>query len=151
LWDKARKWLYDYSLLLWESQNQLQLAEAKPNAAHGVVLRRAKKTRTPYGKTNKCSVPGTIYLNNGRYYWAVARKMNPKPLIDPKSKPKFPGTIFKDGSRYYWIIPGLLKRQRLVPKGESFSTKDRAIAEEIVWRKWKQLKKENPELAQTIL
>lgn len=151
LWDKARNWLYEHSLSLWESQNKLRLAESNLTAFQGVSFYRAKNTRTLGLKRNKYGVPGTIFLNNGRYYWAVRNKMNPKPLIDPKSKPNLPGTIFKDGSRYYWFIPGLLKRQRLVPKGESFSTKDRAIAEEIVWRKWKQLKKENPELAQTIL
>jgi len=78
-------------------------------------------------------------LNNSRYYWVVAGKMPPKPLIDPKTKPKIPGTIFKDGSRYYWFIPRWLRRQRLVPKGEKFSAKDRATAEKVALDKWKQI------------
>ena len=151
IWDKARKFLYDHSLLLWESQNKLWLTEGKLNAGCGVVFRKAKECKIPKLKRNKYGVPGTIYLNNGRYYWIVAGKMNPKPLIEPKSKPKVPGTIFKDGSRYYWIIPGLLKRQRLVPKGEKFSAQDRATAEKVAIRIWKQLKKKDPALAATIL
>ncbi len=77
--------------------------------------------------------------------------MKPRPLIDPKSKPKFPGTIFKDGSRYYWIILGLLKRQRLVPKGENFSVKDRVVAEKIAYSKWMNIRKQDPPRAAEIL
>jgi len=148
LWNKARKWLHEYSLLLWESQNELWLAEGRRVPASGAVY---KPKKTAVSKSKKKRVPGTIYLNNGRYYWIVARKMKPRALIDPKSKPKFPGTIFKDGGRYYWIIPGLLKRQRLVPKGEKFSAKDKAVAERIAHNKWKQIRKQNPQLAAEIL
>ena len=148
LWNKARKLLYDYSLSLWEAKNQFWLSEGKRIPATGVVYKPVKSTR----KNNpQKKVPGTIYLNNGRYYWVVARKMHPKALIDPKSKPKVPGTIFKDISRYYWIIPGLLKRQRLVPDGEKFSAKDRATAEKIAYKKWKQLQKDDPAHAAKIL
>ena len=148
LWNKARKWLYDYSLLLWESQSQLWLAECRRVPASGVVY---KPRKTTAAKSKKKRLPGTIYLNNGRYYWIVARKMKPRALIDPKSKPKFPGTIFKDGGRYYWIIPGLLKRQRLVPKGENFSARDRQVAERIAHSKWKQIRKQDPQQAAEIL
>jgi hypothetical protein len=148
LWNKARKWLYDYSLLLWESQNELWLVEGKRLPASGVVY---KPRKTAVSKSKKNGTPGTIYLNNGRYYWVVANKMNPRPLIDPKSKPKVPGTIFKDGSRYYWIIPGLLKRQRLIPEHEKFSAKNRTAAERIAYRIWNQLKRDDPKLAETIL
>jgi hypothetical protein len=147
-WNQAKQWLYDYSLALWETQNQLWLIEGKRSAAGGVVYRPTKAT-APEPK-NK-AVPGTIYLNNGRYWWVVARKMKPRPLIDPKSKRKVPGTIFQQGGRYYWVISGVLGRQRLVPKGETFSTQDRATAEKIAHQKWQQLQKEDPSLAAYIL
>jgi len=148
LWNQARRWLYDYALLLWESQNELQRAQGKRVPAEGVVYK-PKRATAPTSK--KRGVPGTIYLNHGRYYWVVAGKMKPRPLIDPKSKPKVPGTIFKDGNRYYWVVPGLLKRQRLVPKGEKFSAQDRALAESIAYRKWRHIKKKDPQLAAEIL
>jgi hypothetical protein len=147
-WNVARRWLYDYSLGLWETQNQLWLVEGKRAPASGVVLR-PKKATAPKPKTK--AVPGTIYLNNGRYWWVVARKMKPRPLIDPKSKKKVPGTIFQDSGRYYWVISGVLGRQRLVPEGEKFSTDDRATAERIAYRIWQQLRKDNPSLAARIL
>jgi hypothetical protein len=150
LWDKARQWLYDHSLQLWESQNQLWLAEGKRTAAGGVSFYKAKKCNIAK-KKHKYGVPGTIYLNNGRYYWVVAKKMKPRPLIDPKSRPKVPGTIFKDGSRYYWVIPGLLKRQRLVLKGQRYSTQDKTTAERIAIRIWNELKRQDPFLASTII
>ena len=37
LWNKARKLLHDYSMLLWESQNELLLAQGKRVPARGVV------------------------------------------------------------------------------------------------------------------
>jgi len=149
LWNTARKLLYDYSLSLWEAKNELWLSEGKRIPATGVVYKPAK-TPAPAKKSQK-QVPGTIYLNNGRYYWIVAGKMDARPLIDPKSKPKVPGTFFKDGNRYYWFIPRWLKRQRLVPDGEKFSAKDRATAEKVALKKWKQLQKDNPALAAKIL
>ncbi len=147
-WDLARRWLYDYSLGLWETQNQLWLVEGKRAPASGVVYRPTKATAP---EPKKKAVPGTIYLNNGRYWWVVARKMKPRPLIDPKSKKKVPGTIFQEGGRYYWVISGVLGHQRLVPPGEKFSTTDRAMAEKIAHQKWQQLRKENPSLAGYIL
>jgi hypothetical protein len=147
-WNLARQWLYDYSLRLWETQNQLWLIEGKRAPASGIVYRPTKAT-APEPKEK--AVPGTIYRNNGRYWWVVARKMKPRPLIDPKSKKKVPGTIFQEGGRYYWVIAGVLGHQRLVPKGEKFSTDDRAMAVKIAYQKWQQLQKENPSLAAYIL
>lgn len=147
-WNRARRWLYDYSMILWETQNQLWLIEGKREPASGVVYRPAK-AMAPEPK-NK-AVPGTIYLNNARYWWVVKNKMKPCPLIDPRSKKKVPGTIFQEGDRYYWVIAGVLKRQRLVPKGEKFSTTDRATAERIAYRKWQQLREDDPSLAAYIL
>ena len=146
-WNRARKWLYDYSMLLWESQNELWLAEGKRVPANGTIY---KPKKTIAGTSKKKSVPGTIYLNNGGYYWTVARKMKPRPLIDPKSKPKVPGSFLVDNGRYYWWIPGWLKRQRLVPKGEKFSTKDKATALRIARKLWTQIEKNDPELAANI-
>jgi len=147
-WNHARQWLYEYSLILWETENQLWLIEGKRTPASGVIHRPRKDTaRSPQSR----SVPGTIYLNNGRYWWVVARKMKPRPLIDPRTKKKVPGTIFEQGGRYYWVVSGLVKRQRLVPEGEKFSTRDRAVAERIAYEKWQQIRKENPSLAARIL
>lgn len=146
-WDLTRQWLHDYSLTLWETQNQLWLAEGKRVPAGGVVCRPAKAA-VPEPKK---AVPGTLYLNNGRYWWVVKNKMKARPLIDPQSKKKVPGTIFQDDGRYYWVIAGVLGRQRLVPKGEKFSTDDRATAERVASQKWQQLRKENPSLAARIL
>ena len=148
-WDRARKLLYDYSLLLWETQNEVWLAEGKRIPAEGVVYKpKAESARKPLPPKK---IPGTIYLNNGRYYWVVAGKMKPKPLIDPKSKPQFPGTIFKDGKRYYWVLPRFIKRQRLIPEGQKFSTTDKAEAERIALKKWKQLQEEDSSFAAEIL
>ena len=146
-WNHARQWLYNYSVSLWETQNELWLVEGKRAPASGVV-HRPTKAAAPEPKR---AVPGTIYLNNGRYWWVVKNKMKPRPLIDPKSKKKVPGTIFQDEGRYYWVISGVLGRQRLIPKGEKFSTTDRATAEKIAYQKWQQLRKDNPSLAAYIL
>jgi hypothetical protein len=147
-WNLARQWLYDYSLVLWETQNQLWLIEGRRAPASGVVYK--PKKATVCSPRNK-AVPGTIYLNNGRYWWVVARKMKPRPLIDPKSKKKVPGTIFQEGGRYYWVVSGLLRRQRLIPEGEKFSTNNRATAEKVAYQKWQQLRIHNPSLAARIL
>jgi len=150
LWDMARQWLYQQSLQIWQKQNQQRRAEGSIIVASGVSFCRARSRKHPL-KRNRYGVPGTLYLNNGRYWWVVAGKMRPRPLIDPKTKPKVPGTIFKDSNRYYWVIPGLLKRQRLVPIGQRFSATDRPTAERIAYRLWKQLQKDDPTLAQMIL
>jgi hypothetical protein len=147
LWNKARKWLYDYSMLLWESQNELCLAEGKRVPARGVVYRASKTTAS---KSKKKSVPGTIYLNRGGYYWTVARKMKPRPLIDPKSKPKVPGSFTVNNGRYYWSILGWVKRRGLVPEGERFSTKDKAVALRIAMKRWAQIQEDDPELAANV-
>ncbi|MHC4581447.1 MAG: hypothetical protein ACYS14_08310, partial [Planctomycetota bacterium] len=147
LWDKARKLLYDYSMLLWESQNQLWLAEGKRVPASGVVYRPKKTTAS---KSKEKSVPGTIYLNRGGYYWVVARKMKPRPLIDPKSKPKVPGSFILNNGRYYWWIPGWVKRRGLVPNGERFATRDKATALRIARKLWAQIQENDPELAANV-
>ena len=146
-WNKARKLLYDYSMLLWESQNEIWLAEGQRVPANGAIYRLKKTTVT---KSKKKSVPGTIYLNNGGYYWIVARKMKPRPLIDPKSKPKVPGSFIVYNGRYYWWIPGWVKRQRLVPKGEKFSTRDKDVALKIAKKLWTQIQKNDPKLAANV-
>jgi len=146
-WNRARKLLYDYSVSFWETKNQLWLAEGKREPAKGIVFR-AKNVAVPKSKKNK--VPGTIYLNNGGYYWCVARKMKPRPLIDPESKPEIPGSFLYQNGRYYWHVPRWVKRQRLVPEGEIFSTKDKATAFRIAKKLWNQIKENDPELATNI-
>jgi len=146
-WNRARKLLYDYSVSFWETKNQLWLAEGKREPAKGIVFR-AKNVATPKSKKNK--VPGTIYLNNGRFYWCVARKMKPRPLIDPESKPEIPGSFLYQNGRYYWHVPRWVKRKRLVPEGEKFSTKDKAVALKLAKKLWNQIKKDTPELVANI-
>ena len=147
LWNKARKLLHDYSMLLWESQNELCLAEGKRVPASGVVYRPRKTTAS---KSKKKSVPGTIYVSHGGYYWVVARKMKARPLIDPKSKPKVPGSFFLNNGRYYWWIPGWVNRRGLVPNGERFSTKDKAVALRMAKKQWAQIQENDPELAANV-
>ena len=146
-WNSATKLLYDYSICLWETKNEIWLAEGKREPARGIVFK-AKNIVAPKPRNNK--LPGTIYLNNGGYYWCVARKMKPRPLIDPKSRPKVPGSFIVSNGRYYWYIPGWVKRRRLVPKGKTFSTKDKTTALRIAKKQWNQIKKNNPELAANV-
>jgi len=145
-WNIARKLLYDYSISLWETRNELWLTEGKREPARGIVF----KAKNTIVKPKKNKVPGTIYLNNGGFYWCVAGKMRPRPLIDPKSKPKIPGSFLCQNGRYYWHVPRWVKRKRLVPKGEIFSTKDKATAFTIARKLWNQLKKNDPELTANI-
>ena len=147
-WEKGRRWLHGYCLLLWEAQNKRLLAEGKRKPATGVTFTPRKFTTR---KHKKRKIPGTIYLNQGRYYWIVFGKMKARPLIDPRTKPKVPGTFIWDGGRYYWWVPGWLKRQRLVPTGQEYSTKDKATAERIACGLWEEIKKDNPRLAAKIL
>jgi len=44
-----------------------------------------------------------------------------------------------------------VRRQRLIPEGEKFSTNDRATAEKVAYQKWQQLQKENPSLTARIV
>lgn len=150
IWNEARQWLYKHSLSLWESRNERRCAEGRQVAAEGVSFYKASRRRQR-SKTSKNSVPGTLYLNNGRYYWVVSGKMKPRPLIDPRTKPKIPGRLFSENGRYYWHVPRWVKRQRLAPKGEKFSTKNRATAERMAGELWNQIKREDPDLAATIL
>lgn len=145
LWFQARTVLYRHSLRLWEKKNEAKLSEGKRLPPEGVTFKPKPKT-----KRVKKKIPGTIYLNNKRYYWIVKGKTKPVPLIDPATKPKYPGTIFMNGTRYYWMIPRWLKRQRLVAKGEKFSTDDKETAEKIIIQKWKRLQKDDPQLAAKI-
>jgi hypothetical protein len=55
-WDQARKWLYDYSLLLWETQNEIWLAEGQRVSAIGVVYKPAAQRKPVPPK----KIPGTI-------------------------------------------------------------------------------------------
>lgn len=149
LWNRARQWLYDYSLSLWQAQNELWLAEGKREPANGIVYKPAQSIRKDTAPKKK--TPGTIYLNNGRYYWVVANKMKPRPLIDPRTKPKVPGSFLVERGRYYWYVPRWIKRQRLVPRGQKFSTTDPATAKRIARQLWNQIKRDDPALATTIL
>jgi hypothetical protein len=146
-WDRARTMLYEYSRMLWEKQNQTWLLDGTRSAADGVTCRaRKESTRKPI----KQSLPGTIYLNNGRYYWVVRNKMKPVALVDDRNKRVLPGTIGNCQGRYFWVIPGVLKRQRLVAKGEKFSTTDRTTAEKIALQLWKAIQEKRPKLAEKI-
>jgi len=146
-WNKARKWLYDYSISLWEAKNEILLAGEKRVPPSGAVFR-PKKKNPPKPKRDK--VPGTISRSKGRYYWVVTGKMKTRPLIDPGTKRKMPGGLIVENGRYYWRVPGWIGQQRLVPKGEKYSTKDKATALRIAKKLWNQVKKNDPELAANI-
>jgi len=146
-WNRARKLLHDYSICLWEARNKIWLTEGKRKPAKGIVFKAKNSDAKPKPKKK---IPGTIYLNNGGYYWIVGRKMNPKPLIDPESKPKIPGSFLIGNGRYYWYIPGWVKRQRLVPNGEKFSTKDAAVALKLAKKLWNETQRNDSELAANV-
>ena len=58
--------------------------------------------------------------------------------------------VIVENGRYYWIVPGWIGQQRLVPKGEKYSTKDKATALRIDKKLWNQVKKNDTELTANI-
>ena len=76
--------------------------------------------------------------------------MKPVALVDDRNKRVLPGTIGNCQGRFFWVIPGVLKRQRLVAKGEKFSTTDRTTAEKIALHLWKEIQNKKPKLAAKI-
>ncbi len=148
IWNQAREWLHAHALCLWEQRNEQWLAEGTRTAARGVVYK-PKRKRARRAKPQG-GLPGTIYRNNGGYYWTVAGKLKPRPLIDPESRPQVPGSFIRDGRRYYWYIPGWVKRRRLVPRGQKFSTTDKATALRIARSMWAQIERDDPALAASV-
>jgi len=71
-------------------------------------------------------------------------------LVDDHNQRALPGTIGNCQGRYFWVVPGALKRQRLVAKGEKFSTTDRMTAEKIALQFWKEIQSKKPKLATKI-
>ena len=97
-WNRARQWLYDYSLALWETQNQLWLAEGKRAPAGGVVYRPAKTT-TP-------TEEGRARHDQQRTVLVVVRQDEAR-LIDPRAKkslsrPSRTTAGTTGSSREYW-------------------------------------------------
>lgn len=148
-WDMARKMLYKYSLKLWEKRNRKRLINGQRVPAGGVTYR-PKKNNCERNHCKK-SVPGTIYLNNGRYYWVVRNKMKPTALVDHRNKRSLPGTIGNNKGRYFWVVPGILKQQKLVAKGQRYSTTDRAEAQRIALKLWNQIRIQKPAVAEKIM
>jgi len=130
VWDQARKTLNDYAVPLWRKRDNYgqEIAE------------RAKK-----------DLPGTIYLNNGRYYWIPKKGEKAVPLIPQKEKNKLPGSLYKnDPGGYFWWMPGRKFRRRMVPEGQKKATKDLKTAKELQCQEWEKIQIYEPKLAETL-
>lgn len=123
----SRKTLNDYAEILWQQRdNYREQIEAK----------------------GKKQLPGTIYLNNGRYYWLPKQGEKTVPLIPDKEKDKLPGSLIKNKpGGYFWWIPHHKFRRRMVPDGKKVATKDLKTAKKLQKQEWKKIQKYEPQLA----
>jgi hypothetical protein len=130
VWDKARKTLNDYAEILWQQRdNYREQIEAK----------------------GRKELPGTIYLNNGRYYWMPKHGEKAISLIPDKEKNKLPGSLIKNKpGGYFWWIPHLKFRRRMVPDGQKVATKDLKTAKKLQLQEWKKIQKYEPQLAEKL-
>ncbi|OHB49720.1 MAG: hypothetical protein A2Y10_06060 [Planctomycetes bacterium GWF2_41_51] len=130
-WDKARKTLNDYAITLWQKRDCFRQAIAK---------RKAK----PF--------PGTIYINNGRYYWLPKKDEKPLALIPESRKNKLPGSLLKnEPGGYFWWMPYLKFRRRLIPEGQKTATKDYKIAKKLQQKEWEKIQKYEPKIAEKLM
>jgi hypothetical protein len=126
-WNKARRILNDYAETLW-------------------------RQRDTYGKQIaqrvKRQLPGTVYLNNGRYYWLPKKDEKVVPLIPEKDKDKLPGSLYKnEPGGYFWWIPDHRFRRRMIPEGKKTATKDLKTAQRLQRREWERIQQYEPQLA----
>ena len=127
VWDDARKILNDYATALWQ----------KRDTYSGVIAKRAEK-----------ELPGTIYLNNDRFYWIPKQGEKPMSLVPDNQKNKLPGSLLRNKpGGYFWWIPPLKFRRRMLPKGEKIATKDLSVARKLQKQEWKRIQQYEPDLA----
>ena len=127
VWGKARKTLNDYAQDLWQQRDNFrEQIEAK----------------------GRKEFPGTIYLNNGRYYWMPKHGEKPLALVPDKEKNKLPGSLLKnEPGGYFWWIPHHKFRRRLVPDGQKVATKDLKTAKKLQKQEWENIQKYETQLA----
>ncbi|MFC1634993.1 hypothetical protein ACFL5Z_09135 [Planctomycetota bacterium] len=124
-WNEARKILNDYAQNLWIQRDTYG----------GQIAQRARR-----------QLPGTVYLNNGRYYWLPKKDERVVPLIPEKEKDKLPGSLYKnEPGGYFWWIPNRGFRRRMVPEGKKTATKDLKTAQRLQRQEWERIVKYDAE------
>ena len=130
VWGQARKILNDYAEHLWKKRD---------NYGEQMVARKRQE------------LLGTVYLNNGRYYWIPKQGEKAVPLVPDKDKNKLPGSLRRnEPGGYMWWIPHLKFRRRMVPSGQKVATKDLKTAKKLQRKEWERIQQYEPELAATL-
>jgi len=126
-WNKARETLNDYAETLWQQRDTFK---------EQIAIKSSKE------------LPGTIYLNNGRYYWMPKNGEKTVALVPEKEKNKLPGSLFRNKpGGYFWWIPDHKFRRRMIPDGRKCATKDLNTAKKLQQQEWKNIQKYEPKLA----
>ena len=129
-WDEARRILNERAELLW---------------------RQRRRPDRPIVRSVERGLPGTVYLNNGRYYWLPKHGYKPLPLVPKKAAGRIPGSLLKnEPGGYFWWIPSLKFRRRMVPHGQKRATKNLKTAQRLQRQTWRQIQQDEPELAEKI-
>jgi len=127
-WDEARRRLNDQAEQFWRQRRQ-------PDR--------------PIARSVKRGLPGTVYLNNGRYYWLPKQGYNPRALVPKKAQDRIPGSLLKnEPGGYFWWIPSLKFRRRMVPQGQKYATQDLKTARRLQRQAWRQIQQDDPKLAE---
>lgn len=130
-WNDARRTLNNYAEKLWYQRG---------NYSEQIAQKKEK------------DLPGTIYLNNGRYYWLPKKGEKAVPLIPEKEKNKLPGSLLKNKpGGYFWWIPHRKFRRRMVPKGQKVATKDLKTAQSLQRQEWERIREYEPQLADELM
>lgn len=129
-WDQARRILNDRAERLWRGR-------CRPDR--------------PIARSVERGLPGTVYLNNGRYYWLPKQGYKPLALVPKKANDRLPGSLLKnEPGGYFWWIPSLRFRRRMVPQGQKCATKDLKTAQRLQRQMWRQVQQDEPGLAEKI-
>jgi len=115
------------------------------------LWRERRRPDRPIARSVERGLPGTVYLNNGRYYYLPKQGYKPLALIPKKAQSRIPGSLLKnDPGGYFWWIPSLKFRRRMVPQGQKYATKDLKTAQRLQRQTWRQIQQDEPELADKI-
>jgi len=126
-WNDARQIINNYAEKLWQNRDN-----------YGSCIARKKQK----------DFPGTIFLNNGSYYWMPKKGEKSVPLVPEKNKNKLPGSLYKNNpGGYFWWVPHHKFRRRMIPDGQKTATKDYKTATKLQKQEWANIKNNEPELA----
>ena len=126
-WNDARRVLNNYAVKRWQQRE---------NYSEHIAKKKEK------------DLPGTIYLNNGRYYWLPKKGEKPIALVPDKEKNRLPGSLMKNKpGGYFWWIPSHNFRRRMVPEGQRVATKDLKTAQTLQQQEWQRIQAQEPQLA----